>query len=115
MSSGEHCSARLNKRCSIDKRTLENIYQDKYDRPFLLRNGLNYNNHHIKLFNSDPFLRTSAPSEKMWFMENSDELILNYVKEQLPHINVRSDVITVKIRDWNNVLTEYLNVTVMFM
>ena len=32
---------------------------------------------------------------------------MNYIKEYHPHINVRSDVITGKIRDCNNV--EYLN------
>ena len=66
----------------------------------------------IFLHASDPFLSQNIPSEKIIFrdvpFDCNNSHIMNYLRTQ-PQIRIRSDVITGKIRNANNELTEFLN------
>ena len=78
----------------------------------LLQNGFIFNEKHIMLHKSDPFLSENIPSEKITFRDVpfgcSDEHIMKYVRSQ-SQLSIRSPVISGKIRDTKNQLTDFLN------
>ena len=81
-------------------------------RDRLLQNGFIFNEKHIMLHKSDPFLSENIPSEKITFRDVpfgcSDEHIMKYVRSQ-SQLSIRSPVISGKIRDTKNQLTDFLN------
>ena len=64
------------------------------------------------MFSYDPFTQQTKPSEKVFFKDDpldfGDDLILQYLAEEHPHIS-RSNVISAKIIDDNNSPTPYMS------
>ena len=81
-------------------------------RDKLLNSGFIFKEKVIFLHATDPFLSQNIPSEKIIFrdvpFDCNNSHIMNYLRTQ-PQIRIRSDVITDKIRNANNELTEFLN------
>ena len=81
-------------------------------RDKLLNSGFIFKEKKMFLHATDPFLSQNIPSEKIIFLDVpfdcNNSHIMNYLRTQ-PQIRIRSDVITGKIRNANNELTEFLN------
>lgn len=95
-------------------RGLWKVYvKSEASRQILLTQGFTLNNKNIKLFDSDPFEQQSVPSEKITIrdvpMDCDDGLILEYLRDNHPHIAVRSNIISAKIMDNNYNATEFLS------
>ena len=85
-------------------RGLWKIYLSAEDaKQTLVRNGFRFNNNHVKIFSYNYFTHLTKSSEKVVFkyvpLAFGDEIILQYLAEEHPHISLRSKVISAKTVD----------------
>ena len=79
----------------------------------MISHYLVFDSRRIKLFKDDPFLTGSIPSESIIFRDLpltfDNKHIITHLKANYPEIYLRSNIITGKVINSNNELTDYLN------
>ena len=79
----------------------------------MISHYLVFDSRRIELFKDDPFLTGSIPSESIIFRDLpltfDNKHIITHLKANYPEIYLRSNIITGKVRNSNNELTDYLN------
>ena len=79
----------------------------------MISHYLVFDSRRIELFKDDPFLTGSIPSESIIFRDLpltfDNKHIISHLKANYPEIYLRSNIITGKVRNSNNELTDYLN------